>query len=72
MPSANVTVTAVAGPGQTLTAGVFTGCTGVNFNLASNTFTILASDGSIKTFDWQSIATVTFTVSGHNGTVAIS
>lgn len=72
MPSASVTVTADAGPGKTLTSGVFTGVTDVDFNLGGNTFSIRASDGSIKTFDWQSIATVTFTVSGHNGTVSIT
>lgn len=72
MPSAAVTVTAVSGPGQTLTAGSFPGAKEVNFNLNNNTFTVVGSDGSIKTFDWQSIATVTFTVSGHNGTVSIT
>lgn len=72
MPSASVTVTAVAGPARTLTSGVFPAAQQVNFNLSNNTFTIIASDGSIKTFDWQSIATVTFTVSGHNGTVSIT
>ena len=71
MPSASVTVTAKAGPAHTLTSGVFTGATEVNFNLGNNTFTII-SNGAIKTFDWESIATVTFTVSGHNGTVSIT
>lgn len=72
MPAANVTVTAVAGPGKTLTSGVFASAQQVNFNLSNNTFTVVAQDGSIKTFDWESIATVTFTVSGHNGTVSIT
>lgn len=71
MPLAAVTVTAVAGPGKTLTTGTFTNADQVNFNLGNNTFTITAN-GAINTFDWQSIATVTFTVSGHNGTVSIT
>lgn len=71
MPSATVTVTAVAGPGRTLTSGSFTNVSEVNFKLGNNTFT-LTSNGAIKEFDWQSIATVTFTVSGHNGTVSIT
>lgn len=71
MPSAAVTVTAVAGPGKTLTAGSFTNCDQVTFNLGNNTFTI-NSNGAINNFDWQSVATVTFTVSGHNGTITIS
>ena len=72
MPSAAVTVTAAAGPGRTLTSGTFTGVTDVDFQLGHNTFTLTDSTGLIKTFDWQSIATVTFTVSGHNGTVSIT
>ena len=72
MPSAAVTVTAVAGPGRTLTSGVFAGVKGINFSLVDNVFTLTLSDGSIKTFDWQSIATITFTVSGNNGTVSIT
>lgn len=71
MPSAAVTVTAVTGPAKTLTSGTFAGATEVNFNLGNNTFTII-TNGAIQTFDWQSIATVTFTVSGHNGTVSIT
>lgn len=72
MPSANITVTAVAGPARTLTSGLFSNAQAVHFDLVSNTFTVVASDGSIKNFDWQSIGTVTFTVSGGNGTIAVS
>lgn len=72
MPSATVTVTADAGPGKTITSGVFTSVSDVNFQLGNNTFSLTASDGSIKTFDWNGIDTVTFTVSAGNGTVIVS
>lgn len=73
MPNA-ITVTGKTGPGLTETAIVYNNITDLDFNLGSNVLTITHGlVNSRKTeVDLYSIATITYTVSAHVATVAVS
>lgn len=71
MASANITVTAPVGPGKTVTALVISGAKSILFDVDREVFVI--DDGVRKhTFDYETIATVTYTISGETGTVTVS
>lgn len=72
MASANVTVTAKSGPAVTLTAGVFTNARSLSFDFSEQTVTVVDDGGGIHCFDLFGVATITYTISGHVGTVALS
>lgn len=72
MALANVTVTAPVGPGRTVTSQVINGAREIRFLVEHETFEIVASDGRIHEFEYETIATVTYTISGETATVTIT
>lgn len=72
----NATVTAVTGPARTVTAGVFTGMTGLLL-LPDRKIMQLFSGGDTnsppeKEFDMSAVTTFTLTISGTTYTVTVS
>lgn len=72
----NATVTAKTGPDRTLTAAVFTGCTGVLF-LPDRKIMQLFQGGDtnsppMKEIDMAAVTTVTMTISGTTYTLTVS
>jgi len=72
MPTANVTVTALAGPSKQSTSVLHSAVTKIIFDLDHDTFELTLSDGRPINFDYNDTATVTYTISGAIATVAIS
>lgn len=78
MSIATATVTAKVGPALSAVATVLTGVTNVQFQVDRNVLSITHSTGTgrsrITDYDYASILTVTWTISGANGiaTVTIS
>ena len=71
---ATVTITGVLGPGLSVTSQVFTGVTGLNFNIKDNTIEIIQAELAEKHtfFDYDATATVTYTISGDAATITIT
>lgn len=70
---ARVTVTSTTGPGQAVTAQVFTDIVDVEVDFLKNTLKLTrAGAGGIIYFDYSAIATVTWTISGGLSTLAFS
>ena len=72
MASANVTVTAKTGPASTVTSKAYNNAKSLAFDFAKQTATIVDDGGVVKTFDLYDVATITYTVASHVGTVALS
>lgn len=73
--ASQVTVTAKTGPAQQVTAQVLGDVQRMDFDLRANVLFVHQSPSSerqIKEFDLNSVATVTFTVSGRNYTMVVS
>jgi len=71
MAVATTTVTAKAGPGIQATAQVFTNCTDVFFDYAHEILRF-TSNGVIKEFDFNSVSTITMTVTGAGGNATLT
>lgn len=67
----SVTITAKTGPGSQVTALVIQNVTNLNFDLAGENLQVFKGS-SFSTYDLSDIATVTFSISGHNYTVTVS
>ena len=67
----NVTVTAKTGPGTTATARLFSPAQGFSVNLAGQVLSVQA-EGRNWDFDLYGVATVTYTIASHVGTIAFS
>ncbi len=69
-----VTITGKIGPGFSVTSLVFTNVTGLFFNIKENTIEIVQAELAEKHtfFDYESTATVTYTISGVAATITIS
>lgn len=65
------TVTGKAGPGNTVTAGVFSNLRSVTFNTA-NMLEMTDNNGKVTILDISAATVFTVTVSGVNYTVAVS
>lgn len=72
MPSANVTVTAKIGPGDSASSELLSNVRSVTYNIAEDTVDIIRADGGLTTYDYANVATVTQTVSGNVTTFTIS
>lgn len=72
MASANITVTSKTGPGSTVTSQVFSNVLAVNFNIAAQVVTVVDGNNTPHDFDLFGTTTITYTVSSHVGTIAIS
>ena len=74
MKTATVTITGKIGPGFTVTSLVFTEVTGIDFQIKNNTIDIVQAEKAQKhtIFDYESTATVTYTISGDAATITIS
>lgn len=70
--SITATVTADAGPGQTVTAGVFSGVKSISFDPDAGTITLTYPDQTFKTFSTDGVTTFTVSISGRTWTVTIS
>jgi len=67
----DATVTAVAGPGNTLTAGVFSGIT--SFKADNNgMLELVDANGKVYNLDINAATTFTVTISGSTYTVVVS
>lgn len=71
MALASVTITATTGPGDTVTAAVFTNVSSIVFDLAANMIR-LVTNGINKEFAYDAVATVTYTISGETATITIA
>lgn len=70
---AKVTITSTTGPGQTVTAQVFTDVVDVEVDFVKNTLAITRSGaGSTIYYDYSAIATVTWTIASGAATIAFS
>ena len=70
MPS-QLTFTGPIGPGNTVTAKVFTGVTNVDYNLTNYNMRIVCDQGIIFV-DINAITTITHTISSKNHTITIT
>ena len=69
-PPAKVTITSTTGPGQAVTAQVFTDITDIDIDFGKNTIRLQRSGaGGVVYFDYSAMATLTWTIT--NGTAAI-
>ena len=71
MKTATVTITGKIGPGFSVTSLVFTGVTGVDFQIKNNTI-MISRDDKHTVFDYDATATVTYIISGDAATITIS
>lgn len=70
---ATATVTSVTGPGQALTAQVFTRVTDIEVDFIKNTIKITWNDGLTITYvDYSTMTTFTWTISGGATTLTIT
>jgi hypothetical protein len=72
MASANVTVTAPLGPGNTVASKLFSGCKAVNLDVDKEMFYVTDAKGVVHDFEYDTIATLTWSISGAVATVAVS
>lgn len=72
MPTANITVTADTGPDIANTTKVYNNCSRLEFDFAKNTFNFTEENGQIIFFEYNAVATVTYTISGSTATITIS
>lgn len=68
----SATVTAKTGPGKTVTAGVFTGLTGINFDLAAGVLFLTNGNNQIEQFELTGAETLTMTASGGLYTLTVA
>lgn len=72
MPS-TLTYTGKIGPGNTLTAKVFSDVTDIAFHLDRKTIEVThAIPPRISHLDYVGVATITYTISGTNATITVS
>lgn len=70
---AKLTITSTTGPGQTVTASVFTDVVDLEVDFVKNTVKVTrAGSAGIIYFDYSAIATITWTASGGLSTIAMS
>ncbi len=69
--TASITVTGQLGPGFTITSKTFRNVSSINFDIGKSVLTI-GYDNVFAEFDLYTIATVTYTISSHVGTVTVS
>ena len=72
MASGNLTITAPTGPGNTVTSLALSGCKEVSFEMDREVIKVTDSGGVIRYFDYETTATVTYTISGEIATITIS
>ncbi len=72
MASGNVTVTAPIGPGNTVSSLVFSSAKAVLFDMEREVMVITKSNGVKVEFEYETIATVTYTISGEVATITVS
>jgi hypothetical protein len=72
MASGNLTITAPVGPGDTVTSLVLNGVKSIKFDMANEVIEVVKDDGQILYFEYETIATVTYSISGEVATIAVS
>ena len=72
MAIANCTVTAPIGPGNTVSSLVLNNCRKVEMDVAAEIVRITDEKGKVHEFEYETIATLTWSISGETATVAIS
>ena len=72
MSSANVTITAPFGPGDAAVATVINGVRDIKFDIEQDVITITEANGKVSTYQYDTIATITYTISSGVGTITIS
>ena len=70
---ATVTITSTTGPGQAVTAAVFTDVNSIEFDYLHNVIKVnRAGAGSTQVYDYSAMATVTVSISAGKTSVTIS
>lgn len=73
---AKLTITSTTGPGQAVTALIFTDVQSITVNFGSNTISVTRGGGTTtpatQFYDYSAMNTVTWTISGGATTIAIS
>lgn len=72
MASATITTTAPIGPDLTVTALIDTGARKLEYDFERNVFTITDINSVITEYDFETIATITHTISGEVSTITIT
>lgn len=72
MASGNLTITAPQGPGGSVSALVLNGIKQISFKMDKEVIEVVESGGRITYFEYETIATVTYTISGEVATIAVS
>jgi hypothetical protein len=72
MATGNITMTAPVGPGDTATSTVFNGSTELKYDFAAEVVSLRDSTGRLHEFDFDTIATITHTISGAVSTVSVT
>lgn len=70
--SATATVTGSVGPNKTVTAGVFSGINGVNFDCVNNVLSLTDTNNLVTLISITSATTITATKSGSTYTFTVS
>ena len=70
--TASLTITGTAGPGNTVTAGVYTGVTSINIDVANSMISFVDSNGATQFIAVSTTLTVTVTVASGNWTITIA
>ncbi len=72
MASGNLTMTAPKGPGGTVTSLVLNGIRSIKFDMAHETVIVEDINRTITHYDYETIATITYTISGELATIAVT
>lgn len=72
MASGNLTITAPQGPGGTVTALVLSRIKQINFQMDREVIEVVKENGKKVHFEYETIATVTYTISGEVATITVS
>lgn len=69
---ANVTISGRIGPGFTVTSLLLSNVVAITFGIKNNTIDVEMEQQKHRIFDYQSTATITYTISGQTATITIS
>jgi len=72
MASGNITITAPKGPGGTVTALLLSNARSIKFDMAHETIIVEDINRNVTHYDYETIATVTYTIAAELATIAVS
>ncbi len=72
MATGNLTITAPYSTGKTASALALTGIKSIKYNMEKEVIEVVDSAGRFIHFDYETVATVTHTISGETATITVS